>query len=99
MGWLSPRGSSAARTSWWIFMVRHTSPLEIGTPNPHASRAWQARQWQGGTTSGAPDMIRLYGALARQLRRSHQEFVDSVRGLAAFADRPDHQRLAAPDID
>ena len=35
---------------------------------------------------------------ARQVRRSHQEFVDGARALAAFADRPDHQRLAAAHV-
>jgi len=28
----------------------------------------------------------------RQQRRAHQKFVDRVRGLAAFADRPDDER-------
>src|SRR5438094_6950157 len=32
---------------------------------------------------------------ARQRRRAHQKLVDRVRGLAPFADRPDHQRLSA----
>ena len=35
---------------------------------------------------------------ARQGGRSHQELVDRVRGLAALADRPDDQRLAAPHV-
>ena len=34
----------------------------------------------------------------RQRRRSHQEFVDGVRSLASFADRPDDQRLPAPHV-
>ena len=34
----------------------------------------------------------------RQRRRSHQELVDGARSLAAFADRPDHQRLAAAHV-
>src|SRR5262249_48881942 len=41
---------------------------------------------------------RGFSRSARQPRRSHQKFVDRVRGLAAFADRPDHQRLAAADV-
>src|SRR5439155_21051279 len=37
-------------------------------------------------------------ALARQLRAAHEKFVDRTRALAAFADRPHDQRLAAPRI-
>ena len=29
---------------------------------------------------------------------SHQELIDRARALAAFADRPDHQRLAAAHV-
>ena len=36
--------------------------------------------------------------LSAAARRAHQELVDRVRGLAAFADRPDHQRLAAAHV-
>src|SRR5437660_5798126 len=36
--------------------------------------------------------------LPRQRRRSCQEFIDCVRGLTALADRPHHQRLAAPHV-
>src|ERR1700730_6556732 len=38
------------------------------------------------------------GALPRQLARSHQECIDSLRRLAAFADRPDDKRLAPPHV-
>ena len=34
----------------------------------------------------------------RQHRRAHQRLVDRARGLAAFADRPDDQRLAAAHV-
>src|SRR5262249_59754802 len=34
----------------------------------------------------------------RQARFSHQELVHRVGALAAFADRPYHQRLAAPHV-
>src|SRR5262249_51981165 len=37
-------------------------------------------------------------ASARQHGRSHQEFVDGMRGLAGLAYRPDHPRMAAPHI-
>src|SRR5665213_1695860 len=36
--------------------------------------------------------------LARQLARSHQEFVDRARALAPFADRPHDERLAAAHV-
>src|ERR1700683_5334166 len=36
--------------------------------------------------------------LAGQRARSHQEFIDGAGALAAFADRPDHQRLASAHI-
>src|SRR5215470_11308942 len=36
--------------------------------------------------------------LPRQRGRAHQKLVDRVRGLASFADRPDHQRLPAPHV-
>ena len=36
--------------------------------------------------------------LARQFRTSHQELVHAAGALAAFADRPDHQRLAAAHV-
>src|SRR5665213_3284040 len=39
-----------------------------------------------------------YGPLARQLARSHQEFVDRARALATFADRPHDERLAAAHV-
>src|SRR6185312_3605084 len=50
--------------------------------------------------SGRPPnaALRRGRMLARQRRRSHQEFVNRMRALAAFADRPDDQRLAAPDV-
>ena len=35
---------------------------------------------------------------ARQRRRSHQELVDRMGALAALADRPHHQRLAAAHV-
>ena len=35
---------------------------------------------------------------ARQQRRAHQELIHRARALAAFADRPDHQRLAATHV-
>ena len=43
-------------------------------------------------------VLALISLSARQRRRSHQELVDRVRALAAFADRPDDQRLAAPHV-
>ena len=35
---------------------------------------------------------------ARQVGRAHQEMIDRAGRLAAFADRPDHQRLAAAHV-
>jgi hypothetical protein len=37
-------------------------------------------------------------ALPRQIRRPHQEPVDRLRTQPAFADGPDHQRLAAAHV-
>src|SRR5271167_2200064 len=34
----------------------------------------------------------------RQAARTHQEFVDGAGALPAFANRPDHERLAAPHV-
>src|SRR3569623_1254830 len=34
----------------------------------------------------------------RQFRRTHQEFIDATGALAAFLDRPHHQRLAATHV-
>src|SRR5262249_53610205 len=42
--------------------------------------------------------IQMEYALPRQRGRAHQELVDRVCGLAAFADRPHHQRLAASHV-
>src|SRR5689334_15056237 len=36
--------------------------------------------------------------LPRQVAAAHQEAVDGVRGLAALADRPHHEALAAADV-
>src|SRR5688572_33045582 len=35
---------------------------------------------------------------ARQGALAHEELVDRLRGLAAFADRPDDERLSTPDV-
>src|SRR5258708_37154749 len=37
-------------------------------------------------------------ASPRQVGAAHEEFVDGARALAAFADGPHDQRLAAPDV-
>src|SRR5215831_20049858 len=36
--------------------------------------------------------------LTRQTCLPHQKFIDCVRALTAFANRPHHQRLAAPHV-
>src|SRR5690348_15851515 len=36
--------------------------------------------------------------LLREVAAAHQVFVDGARALAAFADRPHHQRLAAAHV-
>ena len=38
------------------------------------------------------------GRLPRQVGLAHQEAVDRARALAAFADRPHHERLAAAHV-
>ena len=60
----------------------------------------ERRQAKSGTgsPSGRRDQSRSSAVLPRQVRRAHQELVDRVRGLAAFADRPHHQRLAAAHV-
>ena len=45
-----------------------------------------------------PVPLKNRAGLPRQRGRSHQELVDRVRALAAFADRPHHQRLAAAHV-
>src|SRR5688572_22995859 len=55
------------------------------------------------TACSAGPKIRCTAAIgargsARQAGCAHQELVDRAGALAALADRPDHQRLAAPHV-
>src|SRR5688572_24118321 len=59
---------------------------------------------RGGVDAGLRPACRLEAAapietrLSWQFARAHQEFVDGAGALAAFADGPDNQRLAAPHV-
>ena len=48
--------------------------------------------------AGLVPAIYVDGRLPRQHRRAHQRLVDGSRALAALADRPDDQRLAAAHV-
>src|SRR5690349_10374365 len=55
-------------------------------------------QWP---TSGAASCLAAGSSSPRspgQQARAHQEFVDGAGALAAFADRPNDKRLAAPRV-
>ena len=61
---------------------------------PPARAGWRRRGSEGpggGETGGTPPY-------RGQLSRTHQVLVDGVGGLAAFADRPDDQRLATAHV-
>src|SRR5580704_4740161 len=47
---------------------------------------------------GRGSVARERDALPRQNCRPHQKSIDGVRGLAALADRPDDEGLAAPHV-
>src|SRR5690606_30613647 len=59
------------------------------------------RGGRGGRGAGAGRVLLGAGwqrPLPRQVRRSHQALIDGAGALAAFADGPDDQRLAAAHV-
>src|SRR5690606_4930200 len=78
----------------WASARRTWRCVGSSTP-PWPAIARLSRRCSRATTSRGP---RLRRPLPRQDRGAHQVFVHRPRALAAFADRPDHQRLAAPGV-
>src|SRR5580700_12131924 len=74
---------------------------DAGKPAHGASVWWAERSEAHAVLSRVGTALRAFAhptELTRQQRRSHQKLVDRVRGLAAFADRPDDERLAATHV-
>ncbi len=66
----------------------------------HSSRRGETHHDRPSNAMGFthPTCCHIDDLLPRQYRNPHQEFIHSFRALAAFADRPYHQRLAAPYV-
>src|SRR5690606_19468403 len=80
-----PRSRAAPTTS------RPTRPPPRRRPTPLPPIASRRRSPSASSPWSKPHS-------ARQQRRAHQRLVDGTCGLAAFADRPHNQRLAAPRV-
>ena len=77
---------------------RHSGARRRREPGIHSHESWFSLATLGPRNDAERLAETTETALPRQRGRSHQELVDRVRALAAFADRPHHQRLAAAHV-